>query len=229
METRVKQPEQTCAVQRQLWETVQEQSRTGIYLPVKRAFDVLFSSCGLILLSPLLLLLALVVFWDDPHGSPIFCQDRVGKDGVVFRLFKYRTMVMGAERLQEELREQNEMEGHAFKIKNDPRITKVGRFLRQTGLDELPQLWNVLQGDMSIVGPRPPLPCEVEEYTEFECQRLLVTPGLTCIWQTEKNRNDLSFERWVELDLQYIRERNFRLDLKLICKTLAVVLRRDGR
>ena len=225
----VKQRELFLSADQQLEEIVRQREHTGIYLTVKRGFDIVFSSCALVVLSPLLILLALIVFLDDPNGGPIFSQERIGKNGTPFRLFKYRTMVVNAEQLLDGLKDKNEMQGHAFKIKDDPRITKVGKFLRQTGLDELPQLWNILCGDMSIVGPRPPLPREVDEYTEFERQRLLVTPGLTCIWQTEKNRNDISFERWVELDIQYIREQNFWLDLKLIMKTLGVVVRRDGR
>lgn len=213
----------------QLRDVIRKRDRKDHYAQIKRLFDVAFSACALLFLLPLSVVIAVVIFCDDPHGSPVFMQIRVGKDGRQFRFYKFRTMVVDAEARLQELRDQNEMEGHAFKIKNDPRITRVGKFLRETGLDELPQLVNVLKGDMSVVGPRPPLPEEVEEYTDYERLRLLVNPGLTCYWQTQHNRNELSFQHWVELDIRYILERNFWVDLKLICRTVYVMLRRDGR
>lgn len=175
-----------------------------------------------------MLLLALAVVIDDPKGGPIFSQVRCGRGGEAFRLYKFRTMCVDAEKRLEELLPYNEMTGPAFKIQNDPRITRLGRFLRSTGLDELPQLVNILKGDMTIVGPRPPLFREVLEYTDYQRQRLAVTPGLTCFWQVSPNRNSLSFDAWVELDLRYIREQSWLLDWKLIFQTGRAVLRREG-
>ena len=137
-------------------------------------------------------------------------------------------MVVNAEDLLVGLQNQNEMSGPAFKMKNDPRITKVGKFIRKTSLDELPQLWNVLKGDMSFVGPRPPLPNEVEQYTEEQKRRLSVTPGLTCYWQVQPSRNDLDFDEWFELDMKYIRERSMKIDIKIIFQTILVVLHMEG-
>lgn len=153
-----------------------------VYMCVKRVQDILLSALALVFLFPLLLLIALAVVIDDPKGSPIFSQIRCGKGGELFRLYKFRTMCADAEEHLEKLLPYNEMTGPAFKIKNDPRITRLGRFLRSTSLDELPQLVNILKGDMSIVGPRPPLYREVKEYTPYQRQRLAVTPGLTCFW-----------------------------------------------
>lgn len=199
-----------------------------VYMCVKRAQDILLSALALVFLFPLLLLIALVVVIDDPKGSPIFSQIRCGKGGELFRLYKFRTMCVDAEEHLEKLLPYNEMTGPAFKIKNDPRITRLGRFLRSTSLDELPQLVNILKGYMSIVGPRPPLYREVKEYTPYQRQRLAVTPGLTCFWQVSPQRNRLSFDAWVELDLRYIREQSWLLDWKLIFQTGRAVLRREG-
>lgn len=199
-----------------------------VYLVCKRVFDVVASFCALVLLSPAFLIICLIIYLDDPHGSPIFSQMRVGKNGKVFRFYKFRSMVVNAEDLLEKLQDQNEMSGPAFKIKNDPRITKVGRFIRKTSLDELPQLWNVLKGDMSFVGPRPPLPNEVEQYTEEQKRRLSVTPGLTCYWQVQPSRNDLDFDEWFDLDMQYIRERSVKTDLSIILRTVLVMLHMEG-
>ena len=190
--------------------------------------DIVLSALALLLLSPLMLLLALAVVIDDPKGGPIFSQVRCGRGGEAFRLYKFRTMCVDAEKRLEKLLPYNEMTGSAFKIQNDPRITRLERFLRSTGLDELPQLVNILKGDMTIVGPRPPLFREVQEYTDYQRQRLAVTPGLTCFWQVSHNRNSLSFDAWVELDLRYIREQSWLLDWKLIFQTGRAVLRREG-
>ena len=198
------------------------------YLYIKRMQDIVLSALALLLLSPLMLLLALAVVIDDPKGGPIFSQVRCGRGGEAFRLYKFRTMCVDAEKRLEELLPYNEMTGPAFKIQNDPRITRLGRFLRSTGLDELPQLVNILKGDMTIVGPRPPLFREVLEYTDYQRQRLAVTPGLTCFWQVSPRRNSLSFDAWVELDLRYIREQSWLLDWKLIFQTGRAVLRREG-
>lgn len=200
------------------------------YLINKRIFDIVFSLAVLILLSPVYLILALLIVLDDPHAGPIYAQTRVGKDGKPFRFYKFRTMVKDADRMLDSLLDLNEKRGGpAFKIKDDPRITRVGRFLRKTSLDELPQFFNVLRGDMSVVGPRPPLPHEVAQYSPYHMQRLSVTPGLTCYWQTRKNRDAIQFEDWVEMDLQYIRERSYLLDLKLILLTVKVVTTGQGQ
>ena len=198
------------------------------YWVIRRGQDILLSLIALLLLWPVMLIVALVVWIDSPEAGPIFAQERVGRDGKVFRFYKFRSMIPNAEAKLQELLAQNEMEGPAFKIKDDPRITRVGKFIRKTSLDELPQLWNILKGDMSIVGPRPPLPREVAEYGEYEMQRLLVTPGLTCYWQIQPYRNDLSFDEWVELDVRYIKESNFLTDWKIILGTFGAVLGMNG-
>ena len=198
------------------------------YLVCKRAFDIAASFCALVVLSPVFLIICLIIYLDDPHGSPLFSQMRIGKNGKAFRFYKFRSMVVNAEDLLAGLQNQNEMSGPAFKMKNDPRVTKVGRFIRKTSLDELPQLWNVLKGDMSLVGPRPPLPNEVEQYTEEQKKRLSVTPGLTCYWQVQPSRNDLDFGEWFELDMKYLRERSMKTDIKIIFQTILVVLHMEG-
>ncbi len=208
--------------------SVRRTTKRRVYLYIKRVQDVVLSALALILLAPLMLLIALAVVIDDPQGGPIFSQVRCGRGGEGFRLYKFRTMCVDAERRLEELLPYNEMEGPAFKIQNDPRITRLGRFLRSTGLDELPQLVNILKGDMSIVGPRPPLFREIIDYTPYQRQRLAVTPALTCFWQVSPRRNSLSFDAWVELDLRYIREQSWLLDWKLIFQTGRAVLRREG-
>ena len=203
--------------------------RNRVYLRVKRMQDVLLSALALVVLLPILLLIALAVIVDDPKGGPMFSQVRCGQNGEAFRLYKFRSMCVGAEERLSALLPYNEMDGPVFKIRDDPRITRVGRFLRSTGLDELPQLINILRGDMSIVGPRPPLFREVQEYTPYQRQRLAVTPGLTCFWQVSPDRNSLSFDAWVEMDLRYIREQSWLLDWKLIFQTGRAVLRREGQ
>ena len=199
------------------------------YWKKKRAFDLVMSTLILILLAPLCLLVMLIIFLDDPHGSPIFTQVRIGRHGKPFRLYKFRSMKVNAEQIRKELEKHNEMDGPVFKMKNDPRITRFGKFIRATSIDELPQLVNVLQGHMSMVGPRPPLPSEVEQYTDYQRLRLIVTPGLTCAWQIADARNDISFQNWVEMDLDYIQHRTMWLDLKLILKTPFVMIKKAGR
>lgn len=193
------------------------------YWAVRRAQDILLSLAALMVLWPFMLLIALVIVLDDPEGGPIFTQVRCGRDGKPFKLYKFRSMCVDAEEKLPALMDQNEMEGPAFKIRNDPRVTRVGKRLRETCLDELPQLWNILKGDMSIVGPRPPLPGEVEQYTEYQRQRLYITPGLTCYWQIQPHRNNINFDTWMELDLKYIQERSFWVDWKIIFRTLKIV------
>lgn len=194
----------------------------------KRALDVVASSMALLVLSPLMALIALVIWLDDPKGSPIFRQVRVGRHKKEFTMFKFRTMHVDAELRKQELEGLNEKDGPVFKIANDPRITRVGRFLRKTSLDELPQLVNVLRGDMSLVGPRPALPSEVLQYSRFAEMRLSVTPGITCVWQTQSRRDDVTFDQWMNMDIAYIGTRSFSQDVKLILQTVKTVLTRSG-
>lgn len=198
------------------------------YWAVRRIQDVFLSILGMLVLWPLMLIVAAAIVIDSPGASPIFKQTRVGRDGEEFTFYKFRSMKPDAEKELDILMPQNEMEGPVFKIKNDPRITKVGRFIRKTSIDELPQLWNVLRGEMSIVGPRPGLPREVAQYDAYARQRLYITPGLTCFWQIQPCRNELSFDEWLELDLKYIRERSFLTDWKIIFKTFGAVLGMNG-
>jgi len=199
-----------------------------VYLAVKRCFDIVFSLlCIIVFTIPILFVMLLIVI-DSPGASPIYTQYRVGKNGRVFKFYKLRSMVPEADQMLDSLLDQNEMEGPAFKISNDPRITRVGRVIRRTCIDELPQLWNILKGDMSFVGPRPPLPREVEQYNDFQRNRLSVVPGLTCYWQIQPNRNSLTFDKWLELDLKYIEERNVKTDLMIIFKTVGAVLNMEG-
>ena len=199
-----------------------------IYWICRRTQDVLLSAIALLVLWPFMLVIAGVIWLDSPGASPIFAQERIGRDGKPFMFLKFRSMIPNAEERLTELLDKNEMDGPVFKIKDDPRITRVGRFLRKTSIDELPQLLNILKGDMSIVGPRPALPREVEQYSAYEKQRLYVTPGLTCYWQIQPNRNDLSFAEWMALDLKYVRERSFATDWKIILKTVGAVLGMNG-
>lgn len=193
---------------------------------VKRAMDFCIAAVGLVLASPIMLVTAIAVKRCD-NGPAIFAQERMGKNGARFKMYKFRSMYMDAEGRLTELQKYNQMDGPAFKMENDPRITPVGRFIRKTSVDELPQLWNVLKGDMSIVGPRPPIPREVEQYTDWDWGRLAVKPGLTCYWQVN-GRSNLSFDEWMKLDLKYVEEQGFFTDLKILFKTVGVVLRGDG-
>lgn len=199
-----------------------------VYSFFKRAFDIFFSFIALTLLIIPMSVLALVIVIDNPGASPIFVQERVGKGGKKFNFYKFRSMLANADEMIDDLLDRNEMDGPAFKIKDDPRITRVGRFIRRTSVDELPQLFNVLKGDMSFVGPRPPLEREVVQYTEHQMIRLSVIPGLTCIWQIQPRRNDMSFDEWVELDVKYIKDRSLFTDFKIILKTFRAVLGMEG-
>ena len=192
-----------------------------IYSFTKRVFDVGASFVGLTLLSPVLLGAAIAIKLES-KGPIIFSQDRVGLNGKIFKMYKLRSMVSNAEELKEKLLEKNEMSGPMFKMKDDPRITKVGKFIRKTSIDELPQLINVLKGDMSLVGPRPSLPKEVEQFEPWMYERLQVKPGLTCIWQVS-GRNNIDFEDWMKLDIKYVRERSLWGDLKLVFRTFFVL------
>lgn len=198
------------------------------YEKAKRLFDILVSFVLLLVLFVPMALVALIIVIDSPGASPIYTQERVGLNGKPFKLYKFRSMVPNAEKQLDSLLSQNEMQGPAFKMKNDPRITRFGRIIRKCCIDELPQLVNIIKGEMSFVGPRPPLPREVEQYTEHQKQRLTVIPGLTCYWQITKNRNDCSFDEWLELDLKYIEERSVKTDLTVFFKTFGAVLGMEG-
>ncbi|GAB4259865.1 sugar transferase [Thermincola ferriacetica] len=198
----------------------------GMPLVFKRLFDVIVSLTGIVVLSPLMLATALAIKLDSP-GPVLFRQKRVGKNGQLFDFYKFRSMVPNAEELLAELAAANEADGPVFKIKEDPRITRVGKFIRKYSIDELPQLFNVLKGDMSLVGPRPPLPNEVDQYGDFEWRRLEVIPGITGLWQVS-GRSDLSFHKWMELDIYYIENWSFWLDLKILLQTVPVVLTGKG-
>jgi len=192
------------------------------YLLFKRVFDILCAIIGLLILSVLFFIIGLLIKLEDKQGSVFFKQTRIGKDGKPFEMYKFRSMVSNAEDLKASLMDKNEATGPVFKIKDDPRVTRIGKFIRKTSIDELPQLINVLKGEMSLVGPRPSLPQEVAAYSSYERQRLKVVPGITCYWQVG-GRSSLSFSEWVELDLKYIRERNLFIDFKLIIKTFFVL------
>lgn len=198
------------------------------YWKRKRVFDFAASLLLLALSAPLLLLMAVLICLDDPRGGPIFRQTRLGLGGRRFTMYKFRTMAVDAEQQRAELAALNEMDGPVFKIREDPRVTRIGKFLRRSSLDELPQLFNVLRGDMSIIGPRPPLPCEAAEYTDYQSLRLIVKPGLTCLWQVRTDRNAVSFAEWVEDDMEYILNASLWGDVKLMLKTPFVMLRGEG-
>jgi len=200
----------------------EEINQNGTYLFIKRFIDILASLFGLILLSPIFLIVALLIKLEDPRGPILFKQVRIGKSEKEFGMYKFRSMVTDAEDRLKDLLQHNEVSGAMFKMKDDPRVTKIGKFIRKTSIDELPQLLNVLKGDMSLVGPRPPLPREVKEYTSYDKQRLLVTPGCTGLWQVT-DRNSVGFKEMVELDLTYIKNRSLGLDIKLILKTVLVL------
>lgn len=200
----------------------QVNSKRG-YLIIKRFMDIIGSLIGLILLAPIFCIVAIIMKIEDPKGPIIFKQVRVGKDGQEFQMYKFRSMVVNAEEKLKDLLSQNEVSGAMFKMKEDPRITKIGGFIRKTSIDELPQLINVLKGEMSLVSTRPPLLREVKEYTVYDKQRLMVTPGCTGLWQVS-GRSNLSFKQMVELDLYYIINRNFIFDVKILLRTVKVLL-----
>lgn len=199
-----------------------------VYRTIKRLFDIVFSLVIFAAFWWLYLILAIVVKIDDPKGSPIFVQERIGKNGKPFKMYKFRTMCVDAEERLAEITHLNEKSGPVFKIKNDPRVLRSGRILRKLSLDELPQFWNVLKGDISVVGPRPALPNEVATYNDYQRQRLLIKPGITCYWQTRINRDSISFDDWVDLDLLYIKQCGVWADTKLIVQTVGVVLTAQG-
>jgi exopolysaccharide biosynthesis polyprenyl glycosylphosphotransferase len=196
------------------------------YYVVKSIIDFLGAAVGIILLSPILIITALLIKLES-KGPVIFGQDRIGINGKIFKMYKFRSMVSNAEQLLDKLKNKNEMSGPMFKIKNDPRITKVGRFIRKTSIDELPQLFNVIKGEMSLVGPRPSLPKEVKKFSRYQKQRLLAKPGLTCYWQV-MGRSSIGFEEWMELDIKYVMERSIWVDIKLIFRTFFVLFGDDN-
>ncbi|MEN6521440.1 MAG: sugar transferase [Armatimonadota bacterium] len=199
--------------------------RSGYQL-VKRALDVIGALVLLLILSPVFLLIVICIRVDSP-GAIIFRQKRLGLGGRAFVFYKFRSMCIDAEKSKTEILHLNEVSGPIFKIRNDPRVTRVGKFMRRYSLDELPQLFNVLKGDMSFVGPRPPLPDEVEQYEEWQLRRLSVIPGITCLWQIS-GRSKLSFDEWVNLDLKYIESRSIWLDIIILLKTIPAVISADG-
>lgn len=194
----------------------------------KRLFDIILSALGLIILAIPFLILSIIIFIDSPGASPIYTQVRVGKNGRTFKFYKFRSMIPDAEKKLDELLNKNEMEGPVFKMKDDPRITRVGRFIRRSSIDELPQLYNVLKGNMSLVGPRPPLMREVSQYTDEQMLRVSIKPGITCYWQIQPKRNSLSFDEWLALDMKYIEERSLLTDVKILFKTVGAVFGMEG-
>lgn len=194
-----------------------------IYHGIKRLFDIVAATCGIIILSPLMIVIAVLIKVED-HGPIFYKQVRVGKNGKTFKMYKFRSMFINADKMLDKLKEQNDVDGPMFKMKDDPRVTKIGHFVRKHSLDELPQFFNVLKGDMSLVGPRPPLPSEVEEYSEYDKQRLFVIPGCTGLWQATE-RNEVGFNEMVQLDIQYIQRASFTFDLWIIWKTVEIVIK----
>ena len=213
---------------REKLEAIIEKSYAG-YWKKKRLFDIFFATLILLFFLPLMAVIALIIVIDDPSAGPFYKQIRVGRHGKEFYMYKFRTMRANADKIIDELAKKNEMDGPVFKMKEDPRITRAGKFLRKVSLDELMQFFNVLKGDMTLVGPRPPLPREVQYYTDYQKLRLLVTPGITCTWQISKNRNDIPFEEWVEMDIEYIQTRTYRNDLNIMLMTPVVMLTATGR
>jgi exopolysaccharide biosynthesis polyprenyl glycosylphosphotransferase len=196
-------------------------------LAIKKIMDLNLSLIAIILSSPFLLAIAILIRLSSP-GPIIFKQTRVGLRGRMFNLYKFRTMVADAELLKKNLNSENEADGPVFKIKDDPRVTRVGKFLRKTGLDELPQLFNILKGEMSLIGPRPPIPSETQQYERWQLRRLSVKPGLSCFWQIKPDRNNIKFEKWMEMDLTYIDNWSLRLDFIILLKTIKTVFLRSG-
>ncbi|MBO0452044.1 sugar transferase [Candidatus Enterococcus murrayae] len=194
---------------------------------IKRIIDLILGCLGLVFISPVMFWIAYKIRKEDPSGPVIFMQKRVGRNGKLFTMYKFRSMCADAEEQLDSLVDKNEIKGAMFKIKEDPRVTEFGKFIRRTSLDELPQLLNVIKGDMSLIGPRPPLQREVAEYTQYDMQRLLVKPGCSGLWQVS-GRNDVHFEEMVEFDIDYIQKRGIRYDIALIIKTIKVMMKPDG-
>lgn len=207
-------------------DAVRQHRRYG-YRFVKRVFDFVASLLGLIILSPLFLIIAIAIKLEDPKGSVFYSQTCLGRGETPFKMYKFRSMVSNADELLEQLLKNNEIDGAMFKMQDDPRVTKIGKFIRKYSIDELPQLLNVLQGSMSLVGPRPPLPREVAEYTEYDKQRLAVKPGCTGLWQATV-RNSVGFDEMVKLDLLYISKRSVSFDVYILFKTVVIMFKPNG-
>lgn len=207
-------------------DAVRQHRRYG-YRFIKRVFDFVASLLGLIILSPLFLIIAIAIKLEDPKGSVFYSQTRLGRGETPFKMYKFRSMVSNADELLDQLLKNNEIDGAMFKMQDDPRVTKIGKFIRKYSIDELPQLLNVLQGSMSLVGPRPPLPREVAEYTEYDKQRLAVKPGCTGLWQATV-RNSVGFDEMVKLDLQYISKRSVAFDVYILFKTVVIMFKPNG-
>nr|CCB81828.1 priming glycosyltransferase [Lactiplantibacillus pentosus MP-10] len=208
-------------------DAVRQHRRYG-YRFVKRVFDFVASLLGLIILSPLFLIIAIAIKLEDPKGSVFYSQTRLGRGETPFKMYKFRSMVSNADELLEQLLKNNEIDGAMFKMQDDPRVTRIGKFIRKYSIDELPQLLNVLQGSMSLVGPRPPLPREVAEYTEYDDkQRLAVKPGCTGLWQATV-RNSVGFDEMVKLDLLYISKRSVSFDVYILFKTVVIMFKPNG-
>lgn len=197
-----------------------------IYHGVKRVFDLFAATCGIIILSPLMLIIATLIKFED-HGPIFYKQKRIGENGKAFEMYKFRSMFVNADQMLAELKDQNDVEGPMFKMKDDPRITKIGHLIRKHSLDELPQFLNVIKGDMSLVGPRPPLPSEFAEYSDYDKQRLYVIPGCTGLWQATE-RNEVGFNEMVQLDIEYIQRASFVFDLWIIWKTVEIIIKPNG-
>jgi lipopolysaccharide/colanic/teichoic acid biosynthesis glycosyltransferase len=200
-----------------------------VALLIKAMLDYLFAFVALLIFLPFWIIIALTIKLSS-RGPVLFTQERSGINGRRFKVYKFRTMAANAEAMREDLRDLNEMDGPVFKIRRDPRIIPyIGTFLRKTGLDEVPQLFNILKGEMSLIGPRPPIPAEVEKYDRWQIRRLSMKPGLTCLWQVSPNRNDISFDQWMKQDLEYIDSWSLMLDFKLLLKTAKAVFFGNGR
>lgn len=208
-------------------ETVYVSENKKVYMFAKRTYDIFFSLIMLFVLSPVFIIIGIIIKFDGAKGKVFFHQDRVGINGEFFRIYKFRSMYPDAEERLEKIKHLNEIEGKMFKMKEDPRITKIGKFIRAYSIDELPQLLNVLKGDMSLIGPRPPLINEYEKYTNYDKKRLAIRPGITGLWQVS-GRNSLSFDEMVALDLKYIRELSLMNDLKIFFKTIIVVIKKES-
>ena len=206
--------------------TVVKQNTSIIYHAVKRCADLVLSSIGLIVLSPIFLITALAIKLDDP-GPAFFMQDRNGLNGKVFRMYKFRSMCKDAPKMRAAMEAQNELDGPAFKMANDPRITRVGRIIRKSSIDELPQLLNIFLGHMSIVGPRPLPTYETDQLNEYQRQRLLAKPGLICYWQI-RGRSNTTFGEWMEMDFDYINHAGIWTDLKICLEAVPAVLKGEG-
>lgn len=219
--------DQVTQVEQLTEKTVPQMKEKPVYDVCKRIFDIVMSALALVMLSPVFLFVAIAIKRED-DGNVFYTSTRLTKGGKEFKMYKFRSMCLNADQMLDSLMDQNEVNGPAFKIKDDPRITKVGKFIRKTSIDELPQLWNILKGDMTIVGPRPPLPREVAQYTPYQMHRLDVKTGLACYHEVYGRSDTTDFDEWVEADLKYIRERSMLTDLKIIFLTVKVVLAGKG-